>query len=206
MPEGPEVFALAYAIQKYGLHCESYGKHLFINNSDLSFGLIGKVKIVNGIIEKNTNHWRTGYNRSCTNISELIQNNKLGVNLLTTDLSTVLTIVNNWQKSKKKLALLLLDQSQIAGIGVAWGSEICNLANLRPELPAKEQDLSKLAQTIIFIRDNIRNLYQTFVDNSKSNEIFINEWFDNLYTIRNMTVYKKGKSIEISNRNWWISP
>ena len=32
--------------------------------------------------------------------------------------------VNKWVKSKRKLAALILDQTKITGIGVAWGSEI----------------------------------------------------------------------------------
>jgi hypothetical protein len=33
---------------------------------------------------------------------------------------------------------------------------------------------------------------------------FINDWFENLYQIRNMNIYKKGKKITISGRNLWV--
>ena len=63
MPEGPEVWALHKAIEKYGLSAQSYGKHLFINNRDLSFGLKGRVKLIDGNIQKTSNHWMLGFNK-----------------------------------------------------------------------------------------------------------------------------------------------
>ena len=32
----------------------------------------------------------------------------------------------------------------------------------------------------------------------------INDWFENLYKIRKMNIYKKGTKIQISGRSWWI--
>ena len=65
MPEGPEVWILSEAINKF-YHCEktrAYGKHLFVFGSNKggyglnwSFGLTGKVQILddNSIIKLNT--------------------------------------------------------------------------------------------------------------------------------------------------------
>ena len=204
MPEGLEVHALAYAIQKIGIPCQSYGKHLYINGRDLSFGLMGKVKLNNGIIEKTGNHWMTGYNVACPTAEDLVLTNRLGMNYATATIDDLETIIHKWGKSKRKLAVLLLDQSHIAGIGVAWGSEICHKSGLNPNLPANKQCLDNLAATMIEIRDTTWNIYKDYIDKCQSLEDFVNEWFDNLYGIRQMVVYKKGTKLEIASRNWWM--
>ena len=40
-------------------------------------------------------------------------------------------------------------------------------------------------------------------DNNNLKEL-INDWFENLYKIRKMNIYKKGTKIQISGRSWWI--
>jgi hypothetical protein len=68
---------------------------------------------------------------------------------------------------------------------------------------ACDQTLSKLADSMIEIRENIKKVYNEQVDESTCRE-FINEWFDNLYEIRVMSVYKKGSKIEVLGRSWWV--
>jgi hypothetical protein len=46
-------------------------------------------------------------------------------------------------------------------------------------------------------------LYNENIDNDKNKKLICN-WFENLYKIRKMNVYKKGSKIKISGRNWWI--
>jgi len=112
--------------------------------------------------------------------------------------------IEKWKNSKKKLAGLLLDQKRIAGIGVAWGSEILHHANLSPDLPSNKQNIENLSESILFIREQIKKKYQDFMD-EKNNRETINEWFENLYEIREMKVYKKGKKINVLGRNWWVT-
>lgn len=114
-------------------------------------------------------------------------------------------IILKWSNSRKSLGGLLLDQSQIAGIGVAWGSEILHMVELRPDIPAKSQDLTKLSNSIITIRDTVKNIYKDYVIKHEDIDKFINEWFDNLYNIRPIKVYKKGKPIETGGRTWWVN-
>ena len=204
MPEAPEVWALHKAIERYGLKCEAYGKHLFVNGCDISFGLKGKVRLVDGNIEKSSNHWMLGYNRPCTHLSELIRTNKLGINWMTAIGVEIIQLIDFWKNSRRKLAVLILDQSQIAGIGVAWGSEICYRAGLSLDIPAKEQDLSCLATVLLEMRVHISEIYRNFIENNEP-EAVINNWFDNLYQIRKMKVYKKGKQFDIAGRTWWIA-
>ena len=33
---------------------------------------------------------------------------------------------------------------------------------------------------------------------------FINDWYSNLYEIREMSIYKKGSQLEVLGRNWWV--
>jgi formamidopyrimidine-DNA glycosylase len=113
--------------------------------------------------------------------------------------------VDSWIKSKKKLAGLLLDQTKISGIGVAWGSEILYKANLRPDLRTCDQNLMTLADSILYIREKIKNIYEKELKENNANlKDFVNEWFSNLYEIREMEVYKKGSKLEVLGRSWWV--
>jgi formamidopyrimidine-DNA glycosylase len=95
----------------------------------------------------------------------------------------------------------MLDQTKISGIGVAWGSEILFRAGLRPDVRACDQNLSTLADSILYIRNDIKNIYEKEL---KEPETIINNWFENLYEVREMHVYKKGSKIEVLGRSWWV--
>jgi formamidopyrimidine-DNA glycosylase len=119
-------------------------------------------------------------------------------------------IVDRWIKSKKKLAGLMLDQTKISGIGVPWGSEILFSAGLRPDMRACEQVLTKgsgalnnLVNSMIEIREKIKQQYSEQVNELNCKD-FINEWFENLYEIRDMNIYKKGSKLEVLGRSWWV--
>jgi formamidopyrimidine-DNA glycosylase len=222
MPEGPEVWILSEAINKY-YHCEktrAYGKHLFIikdtnfgstfpKQSDVvsgginwSFGLTGKVQILddNNIIKLNTG-WIYGDQTEFNDYA--LETQKLGTNWLTSSAADLHKIVDSWIKSKKKLAGLILDQTRISGIGVAWGSEILFRAGLRPDMRACDQVLNKLADTMIEIREKVKKQYSEKVDELNCKE-FINDWYENLYEIREMSIYKKGSKLEVLGRSWWV--
>ena len=53
------------------------------------------------------------------------------------------------------------------------------------------------------IRKEIKSIYKKELTNHNIRE-FINGWYNNLYEIRKMNVYKKGKQIQVSGRNWWV--
>ena len=218
MPEGPEIWILSEAINKF-YHCEktkAYGKHLFIfpslenieSNTNLkcgenwSFGLTGKVCLLdnNGLIKLHTG-WICGDQLSFDNYDEEIQ--KLGINWLTSSEADLRKEVDSWIKSKKKLAALVLDQTKISGIGVAWGSEILFKADLRPDMRCCDQVLNKLADSMLEIRENIKKFYSKQIDEATCKQ-FINEWFDNLYEVREMEIYKKGSQLKVLGRNWWV--
>lgn len=211
MPEGPEVWILSKAINSYyGFErTESYGKHLFIFNDDFksggqnwSFGLTGKVQIKdNNELIKISNGWING--------DELVFNDynnekqKLGINWLTSSKEELHKLIDSWIKSKKKLAALILDQTKISGIGVAWGSEILFKANLRPDMRTCDQVLNKLADTMYDVGMIVKQKYTEELEEWDTKS-FINEWFENLYEIRDMNIYKKGSKLTVLGRSWWV--
>ena len=242
MPEGPEVWILSEAINKF-YHCEktrAYGKHLFVfppfikvepntnTNTDTntntnfgstflkggcglnwSFGLTGKVQITddNTMIKLNSG-WIYGDQIEFHDYDE--ETRKLGTNWLTSSAADLHKIVDRWIKSKKKLAGLILDQTKISGIGVAWGSEILFKAGLRPDMRACDQVLTKgsgalkkLVDSMIEIREKVKKLYSEYLDELNCKE-FVNDWFENLYEIREMSIYKKGSKLEVLGRSWWV--
>jgi ribosomal protein S13 len=225
MPEGPEIWILSEAINKF-YHCEktrAYGKHLFVfpplekveSNTNLkcgenwSFGLTGNVCLLNNnaLVKINTG-WVNGDQVAFDNYESEIQ--KLGINWLTSSEADLHKEVDSWIKSKKKLAGLLLDQTKISGIGVAWGSEILFKAGLRPDMRACDQVFTegssasnKLVEHMIEIRDNIKKLYSEQLNEDNCRE-FINNWFGNLYEIREMNIYEKGSRVKVLDRNWWV--
>lgn len=208
MPEGPEVWILSEAINKF-YHCEktiSYGKHLFVFNDETklhgenwSFGLTGTVEITDdNILKKIDSGWIYG-----DKVEINLESQNLGINWLTCCKEELQKEVDSWIKSKKKMAVLILDQKKICGIGLAWGSEILFKAGLRPEMRACDQVLDKLADSIIGIREEVKKMYSEQLDESNCKE-FINGWFTNLYDIREMNVYKKGSQVKVLGRNWWV--
>jgi len=211
MPEGPEIWILSEAINKF-YHCEktrAYGKHLFIfkkaeekSGENWSFGLTGKVQVLDkGDLIKMHSGWICGDQIGFSNYDEEIQ--KLGTNWLTGSEADLRKEVDSWVTSKKKLAALMLDQSKISGIGVAWGSEILFKALLKPDIRACDQDLNNLVTSMVEIREKIKQIYSEQVDESNCRD-FINKWFENLYAIREMNVYKKGTKLEVLGRSWWV--
>ena len=206
MPEGPEVWILSRAVNAYYENNEktlSYGKHLFLldDKENWSFGLTGKLALdeeTNSLIKVNDG-WLFG---EVTHYNFFInETEKLGIDFMTASDADISREVDEWIKSKKNLAGLLLDQSKISGIGVAWGSEILFHAGLRPDMRTCDQNLSSLAGSILYIRNYVKNIYEKQLKEPKD---LINGWFLNLYEIRDMKVYKKGSRIEVLGRSWYI--
>jgi formamidopyrimidine-DNA glycosylase len=204
MPEGPEVWILSKMINNYYAddNTTSIGKHLIFKDiqEDWSFGLNGKVKInENNVLVKIETGWIYGEKKQYVK--------SIGLDWMTASKKELEEEVQKWTKSKKKLATLILDQSKICGIGVAWGSEILYKAKLNPDLKACDQSLDKLADSMFEICTQIQDTYINYhnenYDNNNLKEL-INDWFENLYKIRKMNIYKKGTKIQISGRSWWI--
>ena len=222
MPEGPEIWILNKAIcQYYGEQIStSYGKHLIIkngyNNEEgeiiWSFGLNGKILIndENKLYKPTEENWIFG-----KNIVNDGQTNLDVVDWMEATEDELIKFVEQLKKTKGKLGPALINQNKIAGIGIAWGSEILHRSNLTPDASAKYSDLSKLVEAqfrlgsderpvMIEIREEIKNTYENELNNYSSSKKFIEGWFENLYKIRYMNVYGIGEKIQISGRKWWV--
>jgi formamidopyrimidine-DNA glycosylase len=205
MPEGPEVWILSKAVNEYFENENTYaiGKHLILQEEkeNWSFGLQGSVYIdpATNKLEKRFPGFVTG------SIEPLAENLNLGVNWMTASLEELQAVVNTIRtsKSKKKLAQFLLDQKLIAGIGVAWGSEILAKAHLNPAECVQKQDFSTLATVLLEVRNEIAAKYLDYLAANTIKTHFINNWFGNLYCIRKMQVYKVGNIVEVGGRKWW---
>lgn len=224
MPEGPEIWILSEAINKF-YHTEktkAYGKHLIVKDvkENWSFGLNGKVGITpfNELVKIDTG-WINGGKVKYDAYEETIKD--LGIDWMTASKEELEQEVNKWIKSKKKLAGLILDQSKISGIGVAWGSEILYQSDLCPDTRTCDQTLTegssglnKLVDSMIEVRKKIQETYdleltrtlevcKIYNDDNKL-RLLINEWFENLYQIREMEIYKKGSKLQVLGRSWWV--
>jgi formamidopyrimidine-DNA glycosylase len=208
MPEGPEVWILSKAVNEFYKKDRtiSYGKHLFIldKSENWSFGLTGNVVLddynENELIKIETG-WLNGDQVKYDNLNSELD--KLGIDFMTSDENLIRHQVDKWIKSKKKLAALILDQTMISGIGVAWGSEILFRADLRPDMRSCDQVLNKLADSILYIREQIKNIYEKELKEKGAEEL-IGKWFNNLYDIREMNIYKKGSKLTVLGRSWWV--
>lgn len=224
MPEGPEVWILSKAINTFYLNdnTSSYGKHLLVKDikENWSFGLNGKVGIspFNELVKIDIG-WINGDNIKYDNYEDSIK--ELGLDWMTASKEELEKEVDKWIKSKKKLAGLILDQTKISGIGVAWGSEILFKADLRPDMRTCDQVLTegssvsnKLVDSMIEVRKKIQETYELeltrtlevckIYNNDNKLRLLINEWFENLYEIREMNIYKKGSKLEVLGRSWWV--
>jgi formamidopyrimidine-DNA glycosylase len=204
MPEGPEVWALSYALQKLGLSCQSYGKHLLCNNVDYSFGLTGAVHIdTNLTLQKIKKGFVYGSEQEYDTFSKFAQ-----CDWMSATKEEIEEIVNKWKqkKPKHKIISLLKDQSEMCGLGVAWISEIMNNCELQITT-VMENANEKLVESICSIRDRIKLLYQNEIDKLTSDINrptqqslieFVNKWcYHNLYKIREMQVYKHPSAKQI---------
>ncbi len=222
MPEGPEVWILSKAINlyykedyenKHNFKSASLGKHLIFHDlkESWSFGLTGQVHInePDNILYKNETGWLYGEKTEYTNDN---LKTELGIDWMEDSVDSLRAEVERWVNTKKRalLAGLMLNQKFICGIGVAWGSEILFRAGLRPDLRVCDQNLDKLVDTMIEVRKEIKELYETYLLNNSGDQNivkkFIDNWFSNLYEAREdmIKIYKKGTKITVLGRNWWV--
>ena len=216
MPEGPEVWILSKMINNFYVNNNtiSVGKHLIIQDvkENWSFGLNGKVNISYNELVKIESGWINGDKVKYDDYKDSIKD--LGIDWMTASKEELEKEVAKWTKTKKKLAGLILDQSKICGIGVAWGSEILFKAGLSPDKRACDQILNTLVSSMIETRIKIQDIYNLelnrilevckIYDNNDKLTEFINNWFENLYEIREMKIYKKGSKLQVLGRSWWI--
>ena len=211
MPEGPEVWILSQAINaaQIGITTRSFGKHLLVKHADgtiedWSFGLNGRVNIDSeNKLNKVNAGWIPGDVIQIKDWNS--ESTRFGKDWMNASEEELQDIILKWVKSKKKVAGLMLEQSMIAGIGVAWGSEILFRADVRPDGRGCDQILKNLLKSMIEVREEIKKSYLDLLEKNKDNiKSFVNEWFYNLYDERNMKIYKVGSQVKVLGRNWWV--
>ena len=216
MPEGPEVYILAKVLKTVGFDCDSVGKHLLLRDAitgelfDFSFGLAGRIALGDNLNVKKINHptFPSG-DKILIKTKEEVKS-KLGIDWMTATKSEMRTVIESWGNRKKSIGALLLDQTQICGIGVAWGSEILYQSKIQPDIKSNLLDFLNLTDGLLNavyeIREKVRKLYLESVE--KDSRKFVNSWFMNLYKIRRdvMKVYKKGATKKVSGREFYVKP
>lgn len=212
MPEGPEVYLLSVHLQRLGVPCFAYGKHIFveINPSenklrDISFGLYGRVYYSkkDNVLEKVLGGPISGDDKIVT-VTNISKDLGLGPDYMSLTLEQCQALVRKWATMKRTLASIMLDQEEIAGLGVAWISEIAYRAGrLDLSLKAKDLDLRALPNTMMAVQEYIKKELQDIFSTWDS-ETFVNGWFQNIYKVRQMLVYKKGRPVLIHSRQFWM--
>jgi len=205
MPEGPEIWALAEALTASGVPAIAYGKHLLHDKHDIHFGLNGRAMLTaDGHLQHVRTNGINGRVVPCADLSEMISSNDLGIDWMTASPAALQRAISLAYRSRKQLGPWMLQQKCIAGVGVAWASEIMHLAGLIPNKPCSEQNLHHLAEAYVAIRDAVRSLYSEYVSSAASMKDFVYGWCENLYSHRDMKVYKKGTPVLASGRTYWI--
>lgn len=219
MPEFAEVFALHYALDKIGVKTICHGKHLFLieDGLDFTFGLNGRVSIDPNTLEllHKPSYGISGGVNEYFDIQEMISKNRLGVDLTYSSIEAIEKKITEWSRRNKTLGSLLLDQSEISGIGIAWGSEILYSAGLVPGAKASSMvplEIQRLVVHILGIRNIAINTYMDYIEELWTNGgrqamvDFVNNWFKNLYQIRKMDIYKNPNAAKekIAGRDFYV--
>lgn len=208
MPEGLEVFMLGDVLRYLDIDVKTHGKHLLYRDTagrcyDITFGLVGKINLLKTSegydIQKLTNTALSGDIRHIPDFESIVDN--LGVDWVSGTREQMLEVVKKWSDRPKKIAALLIDQHEISGIGVAWGSEILHHASIHPTTLANTVDMDVLVDAMVEIRDHGIAMYMNISIGDP--EYFANRWFGNLYNVRKMEVYKVGKEVNVAGRKWW---
>ena len=206
MPEGPEVYILAKSLKSLGYHVESCGKHILLKdwntgiNYDISFGIAGRLDVQVDKTIKKIDH--PNLPSGDMKIIESFNETKyaLGVDWLTATRDEIKGVVDSWAHRKKQIGALLLDQHEICGIGVAWGSEILGECGIRPTEKANLLNFlnlsDSLVDSIINIREKIVKIYSDTLKGCMKS--FAQRWFENLYSIRKLKFYKSVNAEQVS--------
>ena len=207
MPEGPEVWILAEALRTKFPLAFARGKHLCADGATFSFGLFGGLALrPDGKLE----HIARGDVSGKALPEAALMGLNLGPDWMTAPVPTLAALVDTLRPRKKLLGSLLTDQTVIGGLGVAWASEVCAAAGLRPDVRASEQSLDGLVPALAAVRDSIQATYITYWASVQADSTgdalvaFCTGWFQNLYAVRTMRVYKVGTPVTTNGRVFWV--
>ena len=208
MPEGPELWALGQMLTRAGVPSTVVGKHLWAAGQDYHFGLTGRARLAAGVLT----HIPAAYKSYLSgkvdatfgSVEDLVTAHNLGVDWMTGTEVQLATRIAAAMASRATLGSWMLKQECIAGVGVAWASEMCAAAGLRPDLPCNTQNLRGLASVYLAFQGRLMGEYGAILDAVTTPEEFVNAWCDNLYASRRMAVYQGGTTVLVSGRVFWV--
>lgn len=208
MPEGPEVWFLSRLLQTVpgNTAVSCHGKCLFVGKVTMHFGLESGVECK---VCPDTGVVVTTFNkRGITGHATEGEHMRLGIDWMTSTPAKLHEIVMKNALRAVKLGSWMLDQTAIAGVGVAWASEIAHEAGLDVNKPMRVQNVSKLAEAYVKVREGVKTVYEQELRKAIGKEIEIaNAWFRNLYDARLLhgllKVYKCGTPVSVGSRVFW---
>ena len=207
MPEGPEVWILARALQTRFSTSVSRGKHVWVDGVDYTFGLFGGLRL--GGAGELVHVKRSTVSGEAVPLASLNEY-ELGPDWCTASERVLAELGSALQGRKKMLGALLTDQSIVCGLGVAWASEVCAEARLQPHVHASDQDMASLGAALLVVRERVLKVYETHwaaVQAGTGDPLvaFLQGWFESLYRLRDMRVYKTGTPVKVAGRIFWVS-
>jgi formamidopyrimidine-DNA glycosylase len=223
MPEGPEVWflgrVLRNVLEPVGRSVVLHGKHLVLDGTvHHHFGLSGGLRMDvttatdAGIVEITLRHHHgkgpvSGSAKPVT-AAEVAALCAEGLDWMTAPRDAIADVISAAAFRRKALGAWMLDQHAIAGVGVAWASEIAAAARLDVARPMCAQNLIKLADAYISVREKAVALYTALLPppfDTEAAKTAVNNWYRNLYAARapSLTVYSVGTPVLISGRTFW---
>jgi formamidopyrimidine-DNA glycosylase len=192
MPEGIEVYVLSKVLKNIGVSCLSCGKHLLVKDPhtgkllDISFGLLGRIHITKdlNITKIYTDGKPCGSVVELSDFQEVVS--KLGIDWMTSTRDELIQCVNSWGFRKKQIGSLLVDQSEIAGIGKFWVGVILEVAHLNKTIKSNLLNFLNVVGVLVDAMIKVREVVlENYMNSIQKDEIkFVNEWYKNLYTLR----------------------
>jgi hypothetical protein len=218
MPEGPEVKALEMALARCGVPSRARAKALLVGGKRFTFGLFGRVRLVRDEGAGELRVIKVATPRvPCGDVVDAVdagprddgEGKDDAIDWVSASREQLRAATAQWATRSKCLAALLLEQTPIAGIGLAWGCEILHAAGgLQPGVAANKQDLRRLVDAMCTVRDAAMACYTAAVASAADPVELVNGWFKNLYASRAdlMRVYGKGSTqVRVGGRAWWVA-
>jgi formamidopyrimidine-DNA glycosylase len=225
MPEGPELWYLGRVLEGVlgpGRAVAVHGKHLVLDGSTHHhFGLTGGLRMEvaeSGVVDGGGSFATTlrhhygggrvsGFEKTVT-ATEAAAVCAEGVDWMTASLGAIAAVIAGAARRKKVLGTWMLDQHAVAGVGVAWASEIAAVAGLDVAAHMSVQNLSGLAAAYVTVRDRVTAVYSAALPplgDMAAARTAVDGWYGNLYAVRAPVVaaYGVGVPITVGGRTFW---
>jgi len=205
MPEFAEVWILGEALRRVlslsTSEVFSHGKMLFLHKEgklvQLTFGLHGGVTLEGDEV---THVKRTAISGGWKKVCE--SDLPTSTCVMKLDADGWNEIKKKWSKKRKQIGALLLEQDSLAGIGLAYASESLGKADIHPTRHANsltDVEWKVLESALFSVREDVSSRYEEHIRGMDERElrVFVHDWFENLYKVRCLEVYKGKNTIRV---------